>query len=137
MHLGKFGIKFGATVGQYTHMSILYSPCSPKSILHNHTSIAHRFLSHKETRPQQHQLQSLLAASFESTIAYCPLPTVYCHQPAAHPLLFIAYGPLPGPAECAERLNNPKRGGLAVKSIGTYTDSCRGQSNLSEHNRKS
>ena len=111
-HLGPFWLKFGATVGPYIHMSILYSPCSTVHVFLGpystvHTSIAHRILLHKQTRPQQYQLQSLPAALCESTIASCPLPTVYCHQPAAHPLLPITYCPLPGPAECAERLNPP------------------------------
>ena len=99
-------------MGPYIHMSILYSPCStvyvflgPYSTVH--TSIAHRIFLHKQTRPQQYQLQSLPAALCESTIASCSLPTVYCHQPAAHRFLLITYCPLPGPAECAERLNPP------------------------------
>ena len=94
-HLGPFWLKFGATVGPYIHMSILYSPCStvyvflgPYSTVH--TSIAHRILLHKQTRPQQYQLQSLPAALCESTIASCPLPTVYCISP-----LPITYCPLP------------------------------------------
>ena len=99
-------------MGPYIHMSILYSPCSTVHVFLGpystvHTSIAHRILLHKQTRPQQYQLQSLPAALCESTIASCPLPTVYCHQPAAHPLLPITYCPLPGPAECTERLNPP------------------------------
>ena len=111
-HLNPFWIKFGATVGPYIHMSILYSPCStvyvflgPYSTVH--TSIAHRIFLHKQTRPQQYQLQSLSAVFCESTIASCSLPTVYCHQPAAHRFLLITYCPVPGPAECAERLNPP------------------------------
>ena len=93
-------------------MSILYSPCSTVHVLLGpystvHTSITHLIVLHKQTRPQQYHLQSLPAAFCESTIASCPLPTVYCHQPAAHPLLPITYCPLPGPAECAERLNPP------------------------------
>ena len=112
IHLGPFSIKFGATVGPYIHMSILYSPCSTVHVFLGpystaHTFIAHRSLLHKQTRPQQYHLQSLPAALFESTVAYCPLPTVYCHQPAAHPLLPITHCPLSGPAECAERLNPP------------------------------
>ena len=99
-------------MGPYIRMSILYSPCSTVHVFPGpystvHTSIAHRILLHKQTRPQQYQLQSLPAALCESTIASCPLPTASYHQPAAHPLLPITYRPLPGPAECAERLNPP------------------------------
>ena len=109
-HLNPFWVKFGATVGPYIHMSILYNQCytvhvflCPYSTVH--TSIAHRILLHKQTRPQQCQLQSLPVAICESTIASCPVTTVYCHQPAAHPFLPITHCPLSGPAECAERLN--------------------------------
>ena len=94
-HLGPFWLKFGATVGPYIHMSTLYSPWStvyvflgPYSTVH--TSIAHRILLHKQTRPQQYQLQSLPAALCESTIASCPLPAVYRISP-----LPITYCPLP------------------------------------------
>ena len=76
----------------HTLQHMLYNTYVPKSILHNHTSIAHRFLLHKQTRPQQYHLQSLPAALCEWTIASCPLFTVYCHQPAAHPLLPITMG---------------------------------------------
>ena len=110
VHLGPFGVKYGATVGPYIHMSILYSPCSTLHVFLSpysavRTFIARRILLHKQTRPQQYQLQSLPAALCESTIASCPSLTVYCHRPPAHPLLPITYCPLPGPAECAERLN--------------------------------
>ena len=110
-HIGPFSNRFGATVGAYIHMSILYSPCSTVPlflVLYStvHTFIAHRIPLHKQTRPQQCKLQLLPAALCESTIASCPSFTVYCHQPAAHLLLPITYCPLPGPAECAERLNN-------------------------------
>ena len=111
-HLNLFWVKFGATAGPYIHMFILYSPCSTVHVFLGpystaHTFKAHRILLHKQTRPQHYQRQSLPAALCESTIASCPLLTVYCHLPDAHPLLPVTYCPLPGPAECAERLNPP------------------------------
>ena len=109
-HLNPFWVKFGATVGPYIHMSILYSPCSTVHVFLGpyilHSPYLHstsNFLA--QTRPPQYNCNHCPLPFCESTIASCSLPTVYCHQPAAHRFLFITYCPLPGPAECAERLN--------------------------------
>ena len=90
-HLNPFWVKFGATVGPYIHISILYSPCST----------IHMFLSpYSPIIPPWHIEFSCTGKHGRSnTICnHCPLPFANRPLHLAHCSLSTAISPLPVPS---------------------------------------